>query len=134
VQTVTVTDRKRVIALPKRHSLVTWVLHARARSTPRLARCSSQVTSTWTAYACPVESQRHASKRRMSGYRLVGSTDALAVYATLSSTSTVPLGLSMYSDSSGPRRLVLASCTGRLSYVSGYGFSYDDNQFIFATR
>ena len=36
-------------------------------------------------------------------------------------------------DPSGPRRLVLASCTGTLSYVDGFGYSYDDNQFIYAT-
>ena len=37
-------------------------------------------------------------------------------------------------DASGPRRLVLASCTGSLAYVDGYGYSYDDNQFIYATQ
>jgi hypothetical protein len=37
-------------------------------------------------------------------------------------------------DPAGPRRLVLASCTGALAYVGGYGYSYDDNQFIYATE
>jgi Sortase domain len=35
-------------------------------------------------------------------------------------------------DATGPRRLVLASCTGTLHLVAGYGYSYDDNQFVYA--
>jgi hypothetical protein len=35
-------------------------------------------------------------------------------------------------DDQGPRRLVVASCTGQLHLVPGYGYSYDDNQFVYA--
>jgi hypothetical protein len=34
--------------------------------------------------------------------------------------------------SQGSRRLVIVSCTGKLHYVGGYGYSYDDNQFVYA--
>lgn len=37
-------------------------------------------------------------------------------------------------SATGPRRLVLASCTGTLHRVSGYGYSYDDNQFVYAVQ
>jgi hypothetical protein len=37
-------------------------------------------------------------------------------------------------DATGPRRLVLASCTGTLHFEAGYGYSYDDNQFVYAEQ
>jgi hypothetical protein len=37
-------------------------------------------------------------------------------------------------DPTGQRRLVVASCTGALHYVPGYGYSYDDNQFVYAAQ
>jgi hypothetical protein len=37
-------------------------------------------------------------------------------------------------DPTGQRRLVVASCTGALHYTPGYGYSYDDNQFVYAAQ
>jgi sortase (surface protein transpeptidase) len=60
-----------------------------------------------------------------------GHTSSWRVFKVISvDKNALPADLQSHT---GPRELVLVTCGGALSYVPGYGYSYDDNVLVYAT-